>query len=147
MKIHIDQNSNQDDDIEIVIRCREENEEVKNIKDFLNTYHTKIKGIKDNVLYLLDITQILYIDTVDKHTFLYTKEEVYESTLKLYQLEALLANFDFFRAGKSLIINFSQIKAIKPDFGGRLQVIMLNQEKLLISRQYAYTIKERLGEW
>lgn len=147
MKIHIDQNRNQDDDIEIVIRCREENEEVKNIRDFLKTYHTKIKGMKDNTLYMLDISQILYIDTVDKHTFLYTKEEVYESTLKLYQLEALLANFDFFRAGKSLIINFSQINAIKPDFGGRLQVIMLNQEKLLISRQYAYTIKERLGEW
>lgn len=147
MKIHIDQNSKQDDDIEIVIRCKEENEEVKNIRDYLKTYHTKIKGMKDNTLYMLDISQILYIDTVDKHAFLYTKEEVYESTLKLYQLEALLANFDFFRAGKSLIINFFQIKAIKPDFGGRLQVIMLNQEKLLISRQYAYTIKERLGEW
>lgn len=145
MKIHIDTQIDQNE-IEVIIRCKEANEEVKRIQDLLELFNKKLKGIKDQQIYILDVIQILYIDTVDKHTFLYTAGDIYESNLKLYELEELLETSNFFRAGKSIIINFSHIKRIKPDFGGRLEVTISNEEKLYVSRQYAIHIKERLGK-
>ena len=145
MKIHIDTQISQEE-TEVIIRCKEVNKEVKRLQDLLELFNKKLKGIKDQQIYILDVIQILYIDTVDKRTFLYTAGDVYESNLKLYELEDSLEASSFFRASKSIIINFSHINRIKPDFGGRLEVTMSNGEKLYVSRQYAINIKERLGK-
>ena len=91
------------------------------------------------------MSRILYIDTVEKKTFLYTEEEVYETPLRLYELEGRLESCDFFRASRSSIINFNRIQSLKPEFGGTMQVTMTNGERLNVSRQYAKQIKEKLG--
>ena len=86
-----------------------------------------------------------YIDTADKKTFLYTKSDVYETDLKLYELEEQLEDADFFRANKSCIINFRHIASLKSELNRRLLVTMTNGEKLIVSRQYAEYKKEKLG--
>jgi len=144
LKIHINQQS---DIVEtkITISCRQISPEIEKIISLLRVMDLKLTGIKDNQTYILDVAKILYIDTVDKKTFFYTKTEVYETTLKLYELEEKLSVNDFLRANKSCIINFNQIKAIKADLDGKLLVTMNNGEKLFISRQYAASFKEKLG--
>lgn len=82
---------------------------------------------------------------MEKRTFLYTDREVYETPLRLYELEDRLESCDFFRASRSSIINFNQIQSLKPEFGGTMQVTMTNGERLNVSRQYAKQIKEKLG--
>ena len=144
MKIHINQQSDIAE-TEITINCRQINPEIEKIISLLRVMDLKLTGIKDNQTYILDVVKILYIDTVDKRTFFYTKTEVYETTLKLYELEEKLSTNDFLRANKSCIINFNQIKSIKADLDGKLLVTMNNGEKLFISRQYASTFKEKLG--
>ena len=144
MKIHI----NQQADIaetEITISCRQINPEIEKIISLLRVMDLKLTGVRERQTYILDAAKILYIDTVDKKTFFYTKTEVYETTLKLYELEERLSVNDFLRANKSCIINFNQIKSIKADFDGKLLVTMNNDEKLFISRQYATNFKEKLG--
>lgn len=143
MKIHINE-ENCLHDIEIIINCKKTDEKVLKILAMLNTLDMKLTGIKNNQTYILDVSKILYIDTVDKRTFFYTEDEVYETSLKLYELEEQLKSSDFFRAGKSIIINFNQIKSLKPDIDGRILVTMNNDEKLVVSRQYASVIKNKL---
>ena len=111
----------------------------------MHVYDSKITGIKNGETYILDAAKILYIDTVDKKTFFYTKGDIYETPLKLYELEERLAGCDFFRASKSSIVNFNQIHSLRPDFGGRMLLVMNNGEKLYVSRQYVSVIKEKLG--
>lgn len=76
---------------------------------------------------------------------MYTKSQVLETHLRLYEIENKLSEGDFFRASKSTIINISKIKKLSPRFNGRLDVLLENEEKLVISRQYVPTIKEILG--
>lgn len=132
-------------EMEITIRCRQTNESVIRILEMLRMTDKKLTGYREDRTYLLDIGQILYIDTVEKRTFLYTDKEVYETPLRLYELEDRLESCDFFRASKSSIINFNQIQSLKPEFGGTMQVTMTNGERLNVSRQYAKQIKEKLG--
>ncbi len=144
LKIQIEEDASLEE-LEITIRCKQTNDAVIRLLEMLRMTDKKLTGHKENRTYLLDVNQILYIDTVEKKTFLYTEQEVYETPLRLYELEERLESCDFFRASKSSIINFNQIESLKPEFGGTMQVMMSNGERLNVSRQYAKVIKEKLG--
>jgi len=142
ININIDKNYAE---TEITINCAVMSDELEKVIARLRALNFKLTGTKDGHTHILDASQILYIDTVDKKTFLYTKSAVYETNLKLYELEENLSTSDFFRAGKSSIINFNKIKSIKSDIDGRIVVVMENGERLIVSRQYAEFIKNKLG--
>lgn len=130
--------------VEISIKCNEITPEIEKIITTLRMLNMQLTGAKDNEMFLIDIAEVLYIDTVDKKTFAYTKSEIYELNLRLYEVEKQLVQFGFFRANKSCIINFKHIKSLKADIDRRIKVSMTNGEKLIISRQYSDYIKERL---
>ncbi len=144
MKIHINEDSSLKE-TEITINCNKITTEVEKMISMLRVLDLKLTGRRDDQTYILDASKVLYIDTVDKKTFFYTKKDIYESELKLYELEEQLASLDFIRSSKSCIINFNQINSIKADIDGKLLVTMSNQEKLFVSRQYAPVIKKKLG--
>ena len=129
---------------EIIIRCREIDDHIHAMAASLRMHSRQISGWKAGEQHLLLAQDILYIDSVDKKTFLYTKESVYETPLKLYELEGRLEDSGFFRAGKSLIVNFHHIRSLRPDFGGRLRLTLSNREVCIVSRQYAGTLRQRL---
>ncbi len=141
-QINVDPSISED---EVIVNCRKLSHEVERLISALQVADHKLSGLKEGQTFILDPTSILYIDTVDRRVFLYTKNDIFESRLKLYMLEEQLAHLDFFRAGKSSVINLRHIKAIKADVAGRLLVTVDNEEQLVVSRQYAGPIKERLG--
>lgn len=133
------------EDPKITIQCRKINQDILDIVARLQTYNKKITGNKEDGTFIIDAKEIYYIDTVDKKTFFYTKDAVYETPLKLYELEEQLQDIDFFRASKSSIINFHKIKSLRPDFGGKMLIQMKNGETLYVSRQYTPVLKQKLG--
>lgn len=130
---------------EITINCSRLSPDIERLISMLRVLDLKITGKKDGQTYILDAARVLYIDTVDRKTFFYTQNDVYETNLKLYELEEQLEAMDFLRANKSCIINLRHIVSIKPDIDGKLLVTMSNNEKLYVSRQYSPSIKTRLG--
>ncbi|HHV09304.1 MAG TPA: LytTR family transcriptional regulator [Clostridiales bacterium] len=144
MRIHINEDPGLRE-TEITISCNKISTEVEKLISMLRVLDLKLTGRKDDQTYILDASKVLYIDTVDKKTFFYTKKDIYETDLKLYELEEQLAALDFIRVNKSCILNFNQIISIKADIDGKLLVTMSNQEKLFVSRQYAPAIKKKLG--
>ena len=143
MKITIQENEHQDE-TEIVIHCRKADNQVLRVVAALSSLDKKLTGTKDGRTFVLDSANILYFDSVDKKTFVYTESEVLEISLRLYELEERLPH-DFFRASKSAIINISKIESILPDFGGRMEVTLITGEKLMVSRQYAHDLKMKLA--
>lgn len=144
MKIHINEDSSLHE-TEIFINCNKIGTDIERMISMLRIMDLKLTGRKDNQTYILDAAKVLYIDTVDKKTFFYTDTNVFETELKLYELEEQLAALDFIRVNKSCIINFNQINSIKADLDGKLLVTMSNKEKLVISRQYAPVVRKMLG--
>ena len=131
---------------EVIINCPQADEDILRLVAMLRIHQRKLVGTLEGEQHLLDARDILYIDTADKRTFLYTGKAVYESALRLYELEEGLRGEDFLRAGRSAIVNFRRIKSIRPELGGRLLVTMDNGEQLYVSRQYAVEMKEKLRE-
>ena len=107
----------------------------------------KLTGRKDGRQYILEAADIMYIESTDKRTFMYTTSDVFESPFRLYELEAKLADGDFLRASKNCIFNINHIKSITPDFDRRLIVVMEKDIKLIVSRQYSQAVKQKLEEY
>ena len=144
MKITINE-SEDIEDLEIVVTCKRVDENLLKMIAAIRAFDRKITGTRDGKLFVLDVDYIYYFESVDKKTFIYLDKDVYESSLRLYELEEKFVNTDFFRASKSTIINLSKIKVITPIFGGKLEVVLENNEKLVVSRQYVPLLKRKLN--
>ena len=104
-----------------------------------------VTGQYNGEIYFLDYKDVIYFDTTDRKTFIYTAERVYETTLKLYQLEDMLKGTSFIRSGKSMILNIRKINSIGHTFSGKMIATLVNGEKAEISRNYVPLLKEKLG--
>lgn len=130
---------------EVVIRCPRLDARTSRLVELLRLSDARLTGERDGETCILDGADVLYIDTVDRGTFLYTAEGVYETRLRLYELEDQLAGRDFIRVSKSAIVNFAQVRSLRPDFGGRLRLTLTNGEIIVVNRRYAPVIREKLG--
>ena len=140
MKITIDESPN-NIETEIIIKCKKVNEELQRLILMFKSSEEKILGVAEGTSHFIEPKDIFYFESIDKRTFMYTQSQVLETTLRLYELEENLAKLDFFRASKSTIINISKIKNLSPRFNGRLEALLENNERLVISRQYVPIIK------
>ena len=132
-------------DIEVIIKCPEATDEIKKMVSLLQETNQKLTGMKDGQIHLIDKQDVLYFESVDKRCFIYTAADVYETSLKLYEIEELLSDAPFIRSSKSQILNIMKITSLCPEFGSRLEAVLQNGEKLIVSRQYSKSLKERLG--
>ena len=75
------------DDIEVAIACPHLDERVQRIVASLGAFDRLLVGSHDGTTYRVPADDVLYAETVDGATFLYTKEIVLETPLRLYELE------------------------------------------------------------
>ena len=100
---------------------------------------------RDDETILLDVDKILYIEAVDRNTFVYTKDDTYESALKLYEFEQQLPEHDFFRVSKQSIVNLRKVRSLKTELARKIRVTLINGEQIIVSRMYADELRKRLG--
>lgn len=132
-------------DLKISVTCRQLTPEVEKILATLRIMNQQLTAKKGDEIHLLDIAQIIYIESVDRKCFIYTSAEVYESDFRLYELEQQLEEYGFFRVSKSFLIHLQRIQSLKADINRRIRVTMSNGEQIIASRQYADALKKRLG--
>ncbi len=129
---------------QIVIKCREMTVELLRIIGMLKAQDALV-AYDGNKIHRIRPNGVYYIEVVDNKTFLYCKNEVYESKQKLYELEEALVNTDFLRISKSVILNLSKVKSLSPALNGRFEALLDNGERIIVSRQYMSDLKKRLG--
>ena len=87
----------------------------------------------------------MYVEAVDRKTFVYTNTDTYESELKLYELEQQLAERDFLRISKQSIVNLRKIKSLKTDVNRKIRITLQNGEQIVVSRMYSDELRRKLG--
>lgn len=127
-----------------LIRAVEKSADILTAIDLLENGSGGIRVTKDSSTYLCKLTQIYYIESVDKRTYVYTKNDCFESQERLYELENKLGTY-YVRISKSMIVNLRKIRNVTADTGARMIAVLLNGEQVIISRSYAKEIKRRLG--
>lgn len=144
MKINLDIDGKYDD-TEVIIRAPHLNNDIERMVAMMRMIDMQIAVRKDNETYLLETEKILYIEAVDRKTFVYTNSENYESELKLYEIEQELIERDFLRISKNSIVNLRKIKSLKTDVNRKIRITLQNGEQIVVSRMYSDELRKKLG--
>ena len=144
MKLTIDKNELYLDP-EIIVKCKEIDDVLQDIISYIGIADKKMVGEVDGELFFIPLNNILYFESVDKTVYIYTDKQVYRSSAKLYVLEEQLAETYFARVSKTTILNLKKLSSVRSAKNAKLEGLLVNKEKILISRQYVAEIKKRLG--
>lgn len=144
MKINLDIDGKYDD-TEVIIRAPHLNNDIERMVAMMRMIDMQIAVRKYNETYLLETEKILYIEAVDRKTFVYTNSENYESELKLYEIERELIERDFLRISKNSIVNLRKIKSLKTDVNRKIRITLQNGEQIVVSRMYSDELRKKLG--
>ena len=133
-----------DEEEMVEIGCHEVNESVREIVTFVKSRQGQLSGTLDGRQYEIPVTDVLYIESVDNKTFIYTARQSYESRQKIYEIEEYIRVRKFLRISKSMLLNLMKIKSIEPALNGRFSAVLTNGEEIIISRKYVPELKNTL---
>lgn len=133
------------DDIEVIIACPQVDRRVRRIVEAVEMDGMRLACTVDGYMRMVDVGQVLYAETVDGRTFLYLERDVGETGLSLAQLEEGLAGTEFVRASRQVLVNLAHVRGIRPYLNARLELLLSNGERLVVSRQFALSVKTRIG--
>ncbi len=129
----------------VEIHCREVTPEVGKLERYVRRFGTTLPATENGEHFNIPIDAILYIESVDKKTFIYTENQTLMSEKRLYELEELLDRRDFFRCSKSVILHLNKVQQLKPEITRNILATLVNGERVVISRRYAPELKKLLG--
>ena len=128
-------------EIEVEIRYAEMGEAVLDIIRRIELQENYVLGTNEGRQTRIPISGIYYIESVDKKTFICTKNEVFRSDLRLYQFCDRLRKYGFVQVSKSCLVNIDVIDSIRSLFNSRLEATLINGERIHVSRTYLADIK------
>ncbi len=135
MRVHIEKVDSKDQE-EAVIKAVEITDEISGAVELLEGDAKGFAVSKDGKTYILKASNVYYIESVDKKTFVYTRQGCYDTKYRLYELEVLLGGY-FVRCSKSMIVNLRKVRNVKSQISGRIDATLINDEVVVISRGYA----------
>jgi Response regulator of the LytR/AlgR family len=148
MKIRVELD-NEVKENEVIIKCNELNEEVRNIQIVLGELLSQKKHItfyKGETEYYLSLEEILFFETEESGICAHTINNIYNVKYKLYELEELLPGY-FMRVSKSTILNTNHIYSITKSISSSSRVEFQNTHKqVYVSRYYYKPLKIKLLE-
>ena len=143
--IEFDENSTEP---EVVIRCKELTDEVV----ALQKAFSKAEGIsqqlalfKDETEYFMPASEIIFFETVEKNVKVHTVDNVYDSKLKLYEIEEMYPQ-RFMRVSKSSIVNVTKIFSITRSITGCFVQFSNSVKQVYVSRMYYKDLHDRLNQ-
>lgn len=135
IKIEIDESAAED---EVIIRCRGLTKQVaavqRAVRDVTNASE-KILLYKGNTEYYVTLSKILFFETDENGISAHTRDEMYQTRYKLYELEDMLPGV-FMRVSKSTILNTDQIYSIDRNLTASSVVAFLNTHKKVYVSRY-----------
>ncbi len=129
-------------EIEVELRYAVLDQTAQNLIKHIEQFDQHICGLDNGRQYKISVTDIYYIESVDKKTFIYTKTAVFRSELRLYQLHEKLKGFNFVQISKFCLVNINVMESIRSIANSRLEALLINGEKVNVSRTYLGNIKE-----
>lgn len=131
---------------ELIIRGDVGCEEVVSLLQFLRRKNSgRLIVYKEEEQYLVDAEEIVFLEVSGSKVNAYTKQEAYETKLKLYELKALLAAYPFAQINKSVIVNINCVRSIQAEFSGNYRIKLKDRKEVLtISRKFFKEFKDRI---
>ncbi len=129
---------------EIVVRCDQVDDEIRSLMEALAIRERRLQVFRGGEMRLLVPAEVLYCESVDGKTFVYTAADMYTARTSLAQIAGHFVENGFFRCSKSMVVNLRAMDSLKSGDNGRILATLANGERILVSRQYARQLRDML---
>jgi len=133
-------------DIGVLITYPQKNKTVERIEAAIKSIDMQIECHSGDALKLINVSDINYIESVDKTTVVFCENGNYKTKFRLYQIYEKLEDRGFIQISKYCIINISKLEKVKPLLNSHLEATLSNGTCLHVTRKYLSGMKRKLQE-
>lgn len=132
-----------DKPLTVTIEYPEYTESVRGLVKRIESFEIKFSAFSDERRMHITMSDVYYLENVDRKVFLYTKSDVFRLDTSLQELGNIIEDSDLVRISRTCIMNVSHLTEIKQLKNSHLEATLDNGEKLIVSRKYLRDIKRR----
>lgn len=118
--------------------------ETKAVLERLGDTLRYVEGIIDDRKVSFSVSDLFYIENVDRKVYVYTKDQCAEVKESLRDFVEKYENVGFVRIRKSSAVNIYKIKKLQGDLNMRVIIYLKNGEKLIMNRGYRSEFYDKL---
>jgi len=145
MVLKLEQDTSQKD-IEIKITYPEKNKTINRLVSLIKSFNKQIECYSDDSIIYVNVSDIYYIESIDKKTMIFCENDNFLAKGRLYQIFDKLESKDFVQISKYCILNINKLEKIKTLANSHLEAELSNGKCLYVTRKYLADIKRSLKE-
>ena len=140
--MRVEQRQVKDQPLTVIIEYPEYDRTVDNLIRKIKNMSISFTGRSDGKTVSIDISDIYYIENVERKVFLYSRKDVYRYDGSMADIEGAISDTDLVRISRTCFMNTSHLREIMQIKNSHLEAVLDNDEKLIVSRKYLKDIKK-----
>ena len=140
--MRVEQRQVKDQPLTVIVEYPEYDKSVDNLINKIKNMIISFTGKSDGKTVSIDISDIYYIENVERKIFLYSRKDVYRYDGSMADIDSSIGETDLVRISRTCFMNVSHLKEIMQIKNSHLEAVLDNGEKLIVSRKYLKDIKK-----
>ena len=140
--MRVEQRQVKDQPLTVIVEYPEYDKSVDNLINKIKNMSISFTGKSDGKTVSIDISDIYYIENVERKIFLYSKKDIYRYDGSMADIDSSISETDLDRISRTCFMNVSHLKEIMQIKNSHLEAVLDNGEKLIVSRKYLKDIKK-----
>ena len=140
--MRVEQRQVKDQPLTVIVEYPEYDKSVDNLINKIKNMSISFTGKSDGKTVSIDISDIYYIENVERKIFLYSKKDIYRYDGSMADIDSSISETDLVRISRTCFMNVSHLKEIMQIKNSHLEAVLDNDEKLIVSRKYLKDIKK-----
>ena len=132
-----------DKPLTVTIEYPEYTESVRGLVKRIESFEIKFSAFSDERRMHIAMSDVYYLENVDRKVFLYTKGDVYRLDASMPEISKIIEDSDLVRISRTCVMNTSHLTGIRQLKNSHLEATLDNGEHLIVSRKYLRDIKRR----
>ena len=130
---------------EILIKCKEIDSKINKISNYIRTSYITLIGKIDGEQFIINLDDVFYFEAVENKVFAYVEKDVFEVNYKIQELVDMLKRTSFIQTARTIILNINKIEKVSTLVNGRISAVLVNGEKMIITRVFSHSFKNKLN--
>ena len=140
--MRVEQRQVKDQPLTVIVEYPEYDRSIERLISRIKNIGIGFTGKADGKTVSIDISEIYYIENVERKTFIYSRKDVYSYDGSMSDIDSAIADTDLVRISRTCFMNVSHLKEIMQIKNSHLEAVLDNGEKLIVSRKYLKDIKK-----
>lgn len=140
--MRVEQRQVKDQPLTVIVEYPEYDQTVEQLVNKIKNLSISFTGKADGKTFSIDISDIYYIENVERKIFLYSKKDIYRFDGNMTDIDQAIVDTDLVRISRTCFMNVSHLREIMQMKNSHLEAVLDNGEKLIVSRKYLKDIKK-----